>query len=64
VKPFIFHIFLLELGLDALLQVRDNGPELAVAFLRTVWSIIMLFKVFALSFGNIFQVYRYTQLIL
>jgi len=40
----------LELGLDALLQVRENGPELFVAFLRTVLSIIMLFKVFELFF--------------
>jgi hypothetical protein len=50
VKPFVFHIILLEVGLDALLQVRENGPELVVAFLKTAWSIIMLFKVFALIF--------------
>jgi len=43
VKPFIFHIILLELGLDALLPMRDTGRELVVAFQSTVWSIIMLF---------------------
>jgi len=63
VKPFIFHIILLELGLDALLQVRENGPELVVAFLRTVWRIIMLFKAFSFFLVTI-QVYPYTLLIL